>query len=194
MAVVIREQARGTFNANTLMRAAARRGILMKGILVAGAALLTIAVSPAHAVTYSWQGDLFVTAIAEDAAGNCATVNQRVGNFGRGIYRPRALGDNGSRDQLTLHYPNAAFHVLVTNMQKLNGATAGTLSTMFGSGGFNSVTNSTISNSTTNPVNPAIGTPTVIITTTIHNVFSGGNPVVLSGCHITLSGTLAKKP
>jgi len=167
----------------------------MKGILLAGAALLTIAASPAHAVTHTWQGDLFVTAITETNPGtSCATVNQRVGNFDRGIYRPRALGDNGGRDQFALHYPNASFHVLVTTATKLHGATAGTLYTMFGSGGFNTVSNSTISNSTTNPVNPLIGTQTIAIQTTIHNVFSGGNPVVPSGCHITLTGTLAKKP
>ena len=167
----------------------------MKRTLLAGAAaLLALAATPAHAATFSWQGDLFITAIAEDVAGQCAAVNQRVGTFGRAVYRPRALGDNGNRDQLAVHYPGAAFHVAVTTAAKLNGATAGTLSTMFGSGGFNSVTNSTISNSTTAPVNPAIGSATVVIQTKIHNVFSGGNPVVPSGCHITLNGTLAKKP
>ena len=49
----------------------------MKGILLAGAALLTIAASPAHAVTYSWQGDLFVTAVND--ANACATAGLRVG-------------------------------------------------------------------------------------------------------------------
>ena len=161
----------------------------MKRTLLAGAALLAVAATPAHAAFYSWQGDLFVTAVNNVNA--CNAVGWSVGNFARGVFRPRNLDQNGPNDLLAWHSPRTAGQLAATG--PLNGETAATIRIIYGSGGFQQFNNTPISGATVTPPAPMISTPTVRITVTIPNAYSS-SPSTPSGCDLTLIGTLAKKP
>jgi len=161
----------------------------MKGILLAGAALLTIAASPAHAVVYSWQGDLFITAVND--ANACNAVGLHVGDFARGVFRPKNLGTNGTSDLLAWFFGRSAGN-LQPNGGSLNGATAATVRIIYGSGGFKQVANVVLSGATVTPAAPTLSTPTIRITVTMVDAYPPQTGV--SNCDATFQGTLAKRP
>ena len=162
----------------------------MKGILLAGAALLTIAASPAHAVVYSWQGDLFVTVDSANAAA-CAAVGLRNGDFARGVFRPRNVGTNGSSDMLAWYFGRSAGH-LQPNGGVLNGATAATVRIIYGSGGFKQVANAVLSGVTVAPAAAIQSTPRISVTVTMVDTYPPQTGV--SNCDATFQGTLIKRP
>ena len=163
----------------------------MKGILLAGAALLTIAASPAHAVTYSWQGDLFITAVND--ANACNAVGLHVGDFARGVFRPKNIAGstNGTSDLLAWYFARSAGH-LTPNGGSLNAATAARVRIIYGSGGFKDVTNVVLSGATVTPNPVVLNTQTVKITFTMVDAYPPQTGV--SNCDATFQGTLAKRP
>jgi hypothetical protein len=163
------------------------KGGTMKHALI-GAALLVSFASPAAAFTL-WQGDMFLTAVNNATA--CTAVNAKVGDFARGVFRPRNVSDNGVNDLLSLVFARSAMQV-VPNGGNLDGAVAGTLRTIYASAGFQELVNDPLS-ATVAPTAPTTATPTIAIVVTINNVFSK-NPATLSNCHATYRGTLAKRP
>jgi hypothetical protein len=185
--VVIREQALGDFRQD-IDACCARKGDIMKGILLAGAALLTIAASPAHAVTYSWQGDLFVTAVND--ANACGAVGLRVGDFARGVFRPKGLGTNGANDMLAWYFGRSAGHLQASG--SLHGATAATVHIIYGSGGLKKVVGAVLSGATVSPNPVALNTQAVRITFTMVDAYPPQTGV--SNCDATFQGTLAKRP
>lgn len=157
--------------------------------LLAGAALLACVGSPAYAATfYSWQGDLFVTAINSTA--NCNAVGMHVGDFARGVFRPKGLGSNGTIDVMSWHFSRSSGQIAPSPGPALNGATKATVRTIFGSGGFNQIANVPIT-ATVAPASPAISTPIVTLTVTITDIYTG---FTQSNCDITFKGKLAKRP
>jgi hypothetical protein len=161
----------------------------MKRTLLAGAVLFAAAASPAHAVTYSWQGDLFVTGVND--ANACGAVGLRVGAFARGVFRPKNLGTNGTSDFLAWHFPGNAGH-LQPNGGSLNAATLATIRIIYGSGGFKQITNNSLTGATVTPANPPINQPTIKIVVTINNAYPPQTGS--SNCNATFTGTLAKRP
>jgi hypothetical protein len=170
-------------------RRARQKGELMKRTILAGAALLAVAATPADAAFYSWQGDLFVTAVNNATA--CSAVGWSVGSFARGVFRPRNLDQNGPNDLLAWHSPRTAGQLAATG--PLNGETVATIRIIYGSGGFAQFNNAPISGAMVSPAAPMITTPTVRITLTIPNAYSSPPPAAPSGCDLTLNGTLAKR-
>jgi hypothetical protein len=161
----------------------------MKRVLVTGAALLALAASPAHAVTYSWQGDLFITAV--NNANTCNAVGLHVGDFARGVFRPKNLGTNGATDMLAWHFGRNAGQ-LQPNGGALNGATAALVRIIYGSGGFKQVSGAVLTGAIVQPANPVINQPTIKITVTMVDAYPPQTGV--SNCDITFQGTLAKRP
>ncbi len=161
----------------------------MKTILLAGAASLAILTSPAQAVTYSWQGDLFITAVND--ANACNAVGMHVGDFARGVFRPKNVGTNGTADLLAWHFARSAGH-LQPNGGSLNGATAATVRIIYGSGGFKKVANVVLSGTTLTPAAPVQNTQTIKISFTMVDAYPPQTGV--SNCDLTFQGTLAKRP
>ena len=164
----------------------------MRSILLAGAALLTIAASPAAAITV-WQGDLFITSAVSGTAGACAAVNMSVGNFARGVFRPKGLGDNGTSDLLSWHFSASSGQIATPANVALDGATSATVRIIYGSAGFNQFSNWTISGASVTPAAPLAGTATVVVQVTVQDIYSK-RPTQPSNCDVTFRGTLAKKP
>jgi hypothetical protein len=159
---------------------------------LASAALLALFASPAAALTL-WQGDVFVTAISETNPGtSCKKVNVAIGDFFRSVFRPKGLTDNGNDDLLSFIGSDSAIQLVPTTPAggTLNGATAGTARTIYGSAVFRQVTNVAFSRTTVTPAAPLADTPTVRIEITIKDVFSE-NAVTPSGCDATYTGSLA---
>lgn len=163
----------------------------MKRALMAGAVLASFA-TPASAATVVWQGDMFVTAVNNPTA--CSTVNVSVGDFARGIFRPKNVATNGTTDLLSFVHSRSAFQIVASTPAggSLNGATAATARYIFGSAGFTQLTGNAVT-ATVTPPTLTTTTPTVAITITINNVFTG-NVASPSGCNATYKGTLAKRP
>ena len=159
-----------------------------------GLALLGCAASPAAAITV-WQGDLFITAAVSNVAGACSAVNMSVGNFARGVLRPKGIGDNGTSDLLSWHFSASSGQLVPTSPAggTLNGATAGTVRIIYGSAGYNQFTNWTLSGVSVTPPAPTLATPTVVVEITIEDIYSK-KPTQRSNCDVTFKGTLAKKP
>jgi len=162
----------------------------MRKFCVAAVAAIFASVGTASAATfYSWQGDLFITAASPAAA--CNAVRMRVGDFARGVFRPRNLGDNGPNDLLAWHFGKSAGQIAASG--PLNGETTAAFTRyIYGSGGFGQLSNMPLSGVTVAPSAPVIGTPTIAITMTIPNVYSSPPPAAPSGCNIQFKGTLAK--
>lgn len=161
----------------------------MKRFLLSAAALICLA-SPASAITV-WQGDLFVTATVGGAA--CTAVNMNVGNFARGVFRPKGLGDNGTSDLLSWHFSASSGQIATAPNVALDGATSATVRIIYGSAGFNQFNNWAISGADVTPPAPGAGTATVTVQVTVQDIYSK-KPTQLSGCDVTFRGTLAKKP
>jgi len=162
---------------------------------LAGAALFLFLAQPAHAITV-WQGDMFVTSISETVAGKCAAVNLQVGDFARGIFRPKGLPTNGTSDLLSLVFGRSAIQLAPTTPAggSLNAATKATVRVIYGSAGYLQFTGNDLSPTTTvNPPTLTTSTPTVAITIKIANIFSSA-VATPSGCTPTFTGTLAKRP
>jgi hypothetical protein len=162
--------------------------------LLAEVAVLGCLVSPAYAAgPTTWQGDLFITAV--NNAAKCSAVNMNVGDFARGVFRPKSVSGNGPSDLLAWYFSRSAGQVVPTSPGggTLDGATAATVRIIYGSAGFNQFTGVTLTGVDVNPPAPTGATATVAIEITIANVYSS-SPSTPSGCNITLKGTLAKKP
>ncbi len=164
----------------------------MKRLLI-GAAALVCAASPASAAVIVWQGDMFITAVNDATA--CAAVNMKVGDFARSIYRPKGVGTNGNSDLISFVFGRSAIQVVPTSPAGglLNGATAGTTRTIGGNAGFLQLTGVALGGATVSPSPLTAGDPTVAISVTVNNMFSN-SPSSLSGCHVTFSGNLGKRP
>jgi hypothetical protein len=114
-----------------------------------------------------------------------------VGDFSRGVFRPKGLGSNGSNDLLAWHFGRSAGQIAVTGA--LNGATTSTIRIIYASGGFNQFTNAALTGATVTPSTATINTPTIAISLTIPNAYSSPSPAAPSGCNITIKGTVAKR-
>jgi hypothetical protein len=166
----------------------------MKRALIS-VALLAGLITPAAAAPPTWQGDMFITTISETSAGvSCKAVNAAVGDFHRTVLRPKGLtGESGPTDLIAFHSNRSAVQLAPTSptTTTLNGATAATTRTIFGSSGFVQIAGVTITASLS-PYPVAIGTPSVTVSMTINNVYSK-NAATPSGCNITINGVLGKR-
>ena len=160
----------------------------MRRFLLSAAALICLA-SPASSAITAWQGDLFVTAAVGGAA--CTAVNMNVGNFARGVFRPKG-GDNGNSDLLSWHFAGSSGQVVPTSPAggSLNGATAAIVRIIYGSAGFNQFNNWPLSGVAVSAVN---GNNPITVQITITDIYSK-NAATPSNCDVTFKGTLAKKP
>jgi hypothetical protein len=163
---------------------------MKKAVFAAAAAAFACVTAPAHAATTVWQGDLFITAVSNTAS--CNAVNMTVGDFARGVFRPKSVAGNGTADLLAWFFSRSS-HQLAPTGNLLNGATAVTLRTIFGSAGFLQFTNWTVSGVVVSPAAPAAATKTVSIQITVHDIYSSSTSAH-SGCDVTMKGILAKKP
>jgi hypothetical protein len=161
----------------------------MKRTLLAAMTLACIA-SPASAITV-WQGDLFITAAVGGAA--CTAVNMNVGNYARGVFRPRGVSDNGTSDMLSWHFSASSGQVFMAPNVPLDGATSATVRIIYGSAGFNQFNNWTLSGVDVTPAAPTAATKTVAVQVTIQDIYSK-KPNQPSNCDVTFQGTLARKP
>ena len=145
---------------------------------------------PAHADLFSWQGDLFVTNVNDPAA--CSAIGLNIGTFGRGVFRPKGLGTNGTVDLLAFHMSRSAFHLAPTGDGNLHQATAATVHYLYGSGGFRESTNVALSGVTVAPNSGYTeNTATFKIKLQVKNIFPP--QVGPSGCNATFQGTLARR-
>jgi hypothetical protein len=159
------------------------------------AALVAWLVVPAGAATTTWQGDMFITAISETSPGvSCKAVGLGVGDFARGVFRPKSVAGNGTSDLLAWHFARNAGQLAPTTPAggALNGATAATIRIIFGSAGFQQFTGAAISGVVVSPAAPTAATAAVTIQITINNAYSSA-PATPSGCNITFKGTLGRR-
>jgi hypothetical protein len=163
----------------------------MKRTLTA-AALFVGLITSAVAAPPTWQGDMFVTAVSN--AANCSAVNVSVGDFYRTILRPKGLTvDSGPADLIAFHSNRAAVQLKPTapTATSLQGATAATSNTIFGSAGYAQIAGVVITASLS-PYPVVLATASVTVSMTINNVFSK-NAATPSGCNITIRGVLGKR-
>jgi|SoiMethySBSTD1v2_1073268.scaffolds.fasta_scaffold463779_2 hypothetical protein len=160
----------------------------MKQALVGMAVLGCVAATPANAAFILWQGDLFIIS-ANTAA--CTAVNMQQGDFARFVFRPKNVpgSTNGTSDLLSFSFSRSSGQI-APNGGNLDTATLATLRTIGGSAGFSQIPNSGI-NAVVVPAAPAAAAPSVSITITINNIFSGSSP---SGCNPTFKGVLSRRP
>jgi hypothetical protein len=166
----------------------------MKYTLIA-AVLLTGIALPASAATTTWQGDLFIIAISETQPNvSCKAIGLGVGDFARGVFRPKSVAGNGNSDLLAWHFARNAGQLAPTTPAGgvLNGATAANIRIIYGSAGFLEFKNTAISGVSVSPAAPLASTATVTIQITINNAYSSALNAP-SGCNITFKGTLGKR-
>jgi hypothetical protein len=166
-----------------------REFAMNRALVLCGAFTLVCVASSAQAAFKVWQGDLFITAVNNQAA--CAAVNMNVGDFARGVFRPKSVAGNGRSDLLAWYFGRSAGQIAPASA--LNAATSATVRIIYGSAGFLQFNNAVLSGVTVNPAAPTTSTPTVTITVTAHDVYSSSTTTP-SGCDITFTGTLAKRP
>jgi hypothetical protein len=139
--------------------------------------------TPAHA-QHTWQGDLFLS----DVTAACPAANIDNGNFLRGVFRKGGLPGNPGSDTISGVGQRAAFHVSPTG-GVLRNASRGTVRSISGRSGYSEAVDVIFSPRVrVTPSSIGTTTATVRIELTVPNFLN------VTGCNVTLKGTLAKRP
>ncbi len=151
----------------------------MKYILAAAA--VAFATTSANAAV--WQGQLFIMT----ATSACNARGTNAGDFSQAVYSPLGkVGNGGTQDQLAIFFPRgSAFLVVPALGGALNKATKVNVTAINSNATGGPATWSVTALTVTQPVQA--GTPVKIS-------FGVSNFLSVSGCTVTLSGTLAPRP
>lgn len=154
----------------------------MKYIFAAAAAILATSSVVANAGAL-WQGDLFVTS----ATTACNSKGTNAGDFSQAVYSPLGdAGNGGTQDRLAIFFPRGtAFLVVPASGGTLNNATKVNVTAIHSNATGGSATWSVSGLAVSQPVQA--GVPVKIS-------FGLSNFLGVSGCNVSLSGTLAPKP
>ena len=154
----------------------------MKYTFAAAAVILATCNAVATAGTL-WQGDLFVTT----ATSACYTKGTNAGDFSQAVYSPLGkVGNGGAQDQLAIFFPRgSALLVVPASGGTLNKATTVNVTTINSNATGGTATWSVTGLTVSQPVQA--GVPVKIS-------FGVSNFLSVSGCNVSLSGTLAPKP